>query len=167
MGFKPKLRAKVVLDSLGAADQLYGAVSPEEDLLWPEAAIVLEAHRKAMGAGIMNDQIVALCHRRKGEPLGELVIVLAQGTDHVHESGDAAFLFTVVADGGDVIVGPLVHGGTHEGRHARIDTDVIAVLRHHVKDLGYENTVGTGNQSAALHEHFRAVPVLAFELCKD
>ena len=54
-----ELRPQVVLDRLGAADQLHAAVAAEEQLLRAEAAVVLEAHREAVGAGVVDEEVVA------------------------------------------------------------------------------------------------------------
>ena len=69
---------EVVVKGLGAADELDAAVRAQEKLGAPEFAVVVESHRAAVRARVVDDDDVADVDLREGAVDGKLVVVLAE-----------------------------------------------------------------------------------------
>ena len=141
-------RGEVVVKRLGAADELDAAVLAEQELGAPELAVVVEAHRTAVRAGVMDDDEVADVDFRQHTVDGEFVVVLAErARDVVFVVAGRRFL----AGDRDVVVGA-VHRGAHEIRHAGVEADVVFVGLFLVDGRRDEPAGGAGDGAAALGE---------------
>jgi hypothetical protein len=57
---------KVIVYRFGPADQFHAPIAAQKQLLGPQLAVVVEAHGMAMGAGILDDQQIAILDGRQG-----------------------------------------------------------------------------------------------------
>src|SRR5699024_1613293 len=87
-------RGKVIGRGLGAADQLVGAVLFQQHLGAAQLAVVVIAHREPVGAGVVDDQNVALVDFGQHAVDGKLVVVLAQAAGDVVLVVAGGVLFT-------------------------------------------------------------------------
>ena len=143
---RPGEGGEVVVERLGAADRLDGAVRAAQVFGAAELAIVLEAHRVAVGARVVEDEEVAALDFGQGPRDGELVVVLAERARHVVDVVAGAVL---LAEDGDVVVGA-VERRPHEVGHAGVHAHVVAVGVLEVQDARDEAPVRPCNDAAAL-----------------
>mmetsp|Transcript_18131 Transcript_18131/g.47889 ORF Transcript_18131/g.47889 Transcript_18131/m.47889 type:complete len:290 (+) Transcript_18131:17-886(+) len=155
-----------VVHGLGAPDHDARAVGPGQVLGRAGLPVVVEAHRVAVGASVMDHCDVAR-HRLglQGPVDRKLVVVLAEAADDVEDRalgddvlgvvrhcllavGEVGALHGVLDDG-DVVV-RVVHAGTHEVGHAGIDTNVVLVRLLAVDHAGDEEARRAGDVSTAL-----------------
>ena len=74
---------KVVGRGLGTANLLEGAVRFQQHLGAAQLAVVVVAHREAVGTGIVDKEDVALVDFRQHAVDGKLIVILAQAADHI------------------------------------------------------------------------------------
>lgn len=114
---------KEVAKGFISADLLDAAIFMDEDLLMPEASIVVIAHAVTMSAGIVDNDEVAHFDFRKRSLDGEFIAILTKGAGHVI---DVVLRCICFAEDSNVVVGT-IHPRTHEVGHAGIGTDVVSV----------------------------------------
>ncbi len=139
-------RGKIVSGRFGPAQQLNAAVFFEQQLGASQLAVVVISHGIAVGAGIVDAEVVA--HFDFGQQAidGEFVVVFAQPARNVVEMiGRRVFL----AQNCDMVI-RAIHGRPHEIHGAGIQPDIVFVDFLFVHGLGDEAAVGARHKAAKL-----------------
>ena len=133
-------RCKVIAGGLGTADEAVGAVLAEQDFGAAQLAVVVVAHRRAVGTGVVDIHDVADVDLGQHPVDGKLVVVLAQTAHHIiHVIAGLVFL----AQHSDVMV-CAIHGRTHQVGSAGVQTDVLLIDMLFVDGRCHQSTVGAG-----------------------
>src|SRR5699024_3368682 len=137
---------KVVPRGLGAADQPVAAILAQQHLGAAQLAVVVVAHGRAVGAGVVDIDQIPDVDPRQHPVHGELVVVLAQAAHHVVFVVAGGVL---LAQHRDVVVGA-VHGRAHQVGGAGVQADVLLIDVLFVDGGGDQRAVGPGHEPAHL-----------------
>ena len=124
------------------------AVLAQQHLGAVQLAVVVVAHSRAVGTGIVDVKDIPDVDLGQHPVNGKLVVILAQTAHHVVLVVAGGVLF---AQHGDVVVSA-VHGGSHQVCGAGVQTDVLLIDVLFVDDGGHQRAVGAGSKAAHLAE---------------
>src|SRR6056297_2134206 len=151
--------SQIIRDRFGPTNQFYSSISFKQQLLWAQPGVVLKPHRMAMGTGIVDRQDISFFDAGKLALYRKLIVVFAQRTNNIVELISRFAFFT---DNVDMMIG-VIHTRTHEGRHAGVNTNIVAIDVFMINRPSQQTTMGAGHKATTFHVHFRDITVSLFK----